>query len=619
MTRRTSSPAVAPVTAAEDNRYVVAFGSNIEPAVHLPAALEALRDKVDVEAVSEIYETEPQGSQGSPLFWNAAARVRSPLPPSRLKAEILRPVEAGLGRVRSSDRNAPRTIDLDLVLSFEGTFEDEEDRVSLPDPNLMRFAHLVVPVSEVAPSWAAADGEPTLETAASAFERDVTKVEAAGWGPRAGLDVERISRRLDEIRARTRELVEGLAEETLRKQHIPILSPMIWDLGHIANFEELWLVRKLVGEGPLEPDLDELYDAVKNPRPVRESLPVPSGQELLDYLDSVRGKTLEIAEQMARRSAEGALPLLREGFVYEMVAVHEEQHQETLLQALQVLEDPPYEPPQRRELPREPHAEPEMVEIPAGGFQMGAAPSGFAYDNERPRHSVELDAYWIDRYPTTAGQYEGFVSAGGYDREELWSEPGWAWRCETGARAPVNWVGSADGGWRVRFMDRVSPLDRSKPVVHVCYYEAEAFACWAGKRLPTEPEWEKAALWDPAPGAPRRYPWGDRPPSGREANLDQTAFEPAAIGSYPGAASAFGVEQLIGDVWEWTSSDFASYPGFEAFPYAEYSEIFFGPDYKVLRGGSWATRPEVARGTFRNWDLPIRRQIFAGFRCARDG
>jgi iron(II)-dependent oxidoreductase len=167
-------------------------------------------------------------------------------------------------------------------------------------------------------------------------------------------------------------------------------------------------------------------------------------------------------------------------------------------------------------------------------------------------------------------------------------------------------------------MDRVRPLPEDEPVVHVSYWEADAYARWAGKRLPTEQEWEKAATWDPARGVKRRHPWGEEAPAPERANVDQLVFSPAPAGAYPEGASAYGVHQMIGDVWEWTSTDFYGYPGFEAYPYAEYSEVFVGPGYKVLRGGSWATRPAVARGTFRNWDHPIRRQIFSGFRCARD-
>ena len=191
----------------------------------------------------------------------------------------------------------------------------------------------------------------------------------------------------------------------------------------------------------------------------------------------------------------------------------------------------------------------------------------------------------------THGDYLEFVEAGGYRSADHWSAAGWEWCRQRGAEAPRNWTRREDGWW-VRFMDRELPLPRELPVSHVCYWEAEAFAAFAGKRLPTEAEWEKAALWDPLAGRARRHPWGDEPPAPRHANLDQLLFEPAPVGAYPDGVSAYGVHQMVGDVWEWTSSDFAAYPGFAAFPYREYSEIFFGDEYKVLRGGSWATRPE---------------------------
>jgi len=161
------------------------------------------------------------------------------------------------------------------------------------------------------------------------------------------------------------------------------------------------------------------------------------------------------------------------------------------------------------------------------------------------------------------------------------------------------------------------PVPPAEPVMHVSWYEAQAYAAWAGRRLPTEAEWEKAARFDPATGLTRRYPWGNASPGASLANLGQRFLRPAPAGSYPAGAAPCGARQLIGDVWEWTSSDFLPYPGFAAWPYREYSEVFFGPDYKVLRGGSFAVSPVACRGTFRNWDYPIRRQIFSGFRTAR--
>jgi iron(II)-dependent oxidoreductase len=303
-----------------------------------------------------------------------------------------------------------------------------------------------------------------------------------------------------------------------------------------------------------------------------------------------------------------------------MVAEHEEQHQETLLQCMQVLADPPYRPATRRSLPAGRKPARDMVTLPAGPFLMGWQRGGFAYDNEGTPHVVDLPAFRIDRFPVSHGEYLAFVEDGGYRRPELWHPLGWAFREQEGLAAPRHWRRGRGGSWLARFMDVELPLAEAaeRVLVHVCWYEADAYARWAGKRLPTEAEWEKAALWDPATGTTRPWPWGEEPPAARLANVDQLAFAPAEVGAYPAGASPCGVEQLVGDCWEWTSSDFLPYPGFTAWPYDEYSKIFFGSDYKVLRGASWATRPAVARGTFRNWDFPIRRQVFAGFRCAED-
>jgi iron(II)-dependent oxidoreductase len=258
-----------------------------------------------------------------------------------------------------------------------------------------------------------------------------------------------------------------------------------------------------------------------------------------------------------------------------------------------------------------------MVRIDAAGATIGTDDRRRAYDNERPRHDSGLAPFWIDRTPVTNGEYLEFMSDGGYRRSELWSEAGLAWLAESKAEAPKYWW-RENGSWLRRSMDRVTAPDPDAPVVHVCYHEAEAFARWAGKRLPTEHEWEVAASWDATRSVARDYPWGDAPATPRRANVDQLAFDVAPVDTFEANVAASGCSGMIGDVWEWTSSDFAGYPGFVAFPYSEYSEVFFGTEYKVLRGGSWATRPGAIRNSFRNWDYPIRRQIFSGFRCARD-
>jgi iron(II)-dependent oxidoreductase len=248
---------------------------------------------------------------------------------------------------------------------------------------------------------------------------------------------------------------------------------------------------------------------------------------------------------------------------------------------------------------------------------MGTSAEPWALDNERPAHEVDVAAYFIDTTPVTNAAYIEFLESGGYDDPSWWSPAGWDYRMSHDITAPRFWRRESSSWWRTRFgvNERVTGAE---PVLHVCFYEAEAYAAWAGRRLPTEPEWEKAARYEPVTGRSRRYPWGDDDPTVDQANLGQRHLRPAEVGAYPAGASALGVHQLIGDVWEWTSSDFSPYPGFAAFPYREYSEVFFGPEYKVLRGGSFGTDVAAIRGTFRNWDYPIRRQIFSGFRCARD-
>jgi gamma-glutamyl hercynylcysteine S-oxide synthase len=385
---------------------------------------------------------------------------------------------------------------------------------------------------------------------------------------------------LEDARRHTLTLVEPLTEEQLNRVYDPILSPLIWDLGHIANFEELWLVQRIGGRQPLRGDLGELYDAIEQPRKIRGELPILRADEVRPYMEQVRERTLEVLGEIELDPGE---PLLADGFVYEMLLAHEHQHNETMLQLLQMVES--FEPV---EVDGGPAAEavaegPEMVRVDGGPHEIGAPDVGFAYDNERPRHKVELASFWVDRTPVTNGAYIAYLA-------------------ETGAEPPMYWERDGEGGWIRTAMGRSEEVDPRLPVIHVSWDEADAFARWAGKRLPTEMEWEAAAR-----GAERE-----------RANLDQFSFGLSPAGAYADAAAGCGAVQMLGDVWEWTSSDFTAYPGFRAFPYPEYSEVFFGDTYKVLRGGAWATRRDVIRTSFRNWDLPERRQIFSGIRCARN-
>jgi iron(II)-dependent oxidoreductase len=387
---------------------------------------------------------------------------------------------------------------------------------------------------------------------------------------------------LEEARGRTLQLVEPLTDEELNRVYSPILSPLAWDLGHIANFEELWLVQTIGGREPLHGELGRFYDAIENPRATRNELPILRGDELRSYLQDVRARTLEVLSDVDLESGED--PLLAGAFVYELLLAHEHQHTETMLQLIQMIDG--YEPAESVNTPEpasDATGDPEMVLVEGSEVEIGAGPDGFAYDNERPRHAVELDPFWIDRTPVTNAAYAEFIR-------------------DTGAEPPMYWEADGDGGWVRTAMGRREPVDPEQPVVHVSWHEADAFARWAGKRLPTEFEWEAAA----------------RGADAERANLDQLAFGCARVGAYADAPSDCGAIHMLGDVWEWTSSDFLAYPGFKAFPYKEYSEVFFGDTYKVLRGGAWATRHNVVSPTFRNWDLPQRCQIFAGLRCARD-
>jgi iron(II)-dependent oxidoreductase len=356
-----------------------------------------------------------------------------------------------------------------------------------------------------------------------------------------------IASHLDDARRRTLALLDPLEDADLAVQHSSLMSPLVWDLAHIGHFEELWLLRELGGEPPSREEHDDLYDAFRHARADRVELPILDPPAARAYVADVRARTLDLLDRI-ELDPENAL--LAGGFVFGMVIQHEQQHYETMLATLQ-LRGRPYP-----SLPEPPAAAGPGTGIafPSGTYEIGTDTEPWAYDNERPAHEVELGPFLIATGPVTIAEYLEFVEAGG-EPPEFWSRDG-------------------DGGWsRTRF-GHVEELPPDEPVQHVSWHQAQAFAEWAGGRLPTEQEWEVAA--------------------------------------------ARGALDGVGGVWEWTASEFRPYPGFRAFPYAEYSEVFFGAEYRVLRGASWATAPVVARTTFRNWDYPIRRQIFAGLRLARD-
>jgi iron(II)-dependent oxidoreductase len=364
---------------------------------------------------------------------------------------------------------------------------------------------------------------------------------------------------LEAAREATIALVAALDEDSLRRVHSPIMSPLVWDLGHIAAYEDLWLAHRHGGMELLRPELAELYDAFETPRAIRGEIETLAPAVARGYMRDVRARTVEA---IASRG-------VGDGVVCEMVIRHELQHSETMRQTLAIADLLPPGEPRLEEMDR-PAA---WVEIPAGPFAIGADGDRFSYDNERPRHSVEVGDFAIGRLPVSNGAWMRFSEGGGYAREECWSHAGWAWKREH----DITHHPAIEAG---------HPL---APVCHVSWFEADAFARAHGARLPTEAEWEKAATW-------------------AEPIAEQEGSAPVRAGAL----------DAVGQVWEWTQSPFGGYPGFVAHPYREYSEVFFGDTYRVLRGSSWATPPRVASLTFRNWDLPQRRQIFAGVRLASD-
>ncbi|WP_445167431.1 ergothioneine biosynthesis protein EgtB [Mycolicibacterium sp. Dal123E01] len=423
---------------------------------------------------------------------------------------------------------------------------------------------------------------------------------------------ETLARDLERARQRTLALTD-FDDAELHRQYNPLMSPLVWDLAHIGQQEELWLLRD--GDphrpGMLPANVEGLYDAFVHSRASRVDLPLLSPEQSRAYCRSVRAAALDVLDTLPDRDDDAEI-----AFRFGLVISHENQHDETMLQALNLRSGAPILAP-RAALP---HGRPGVagtsVQVPAGPFVLGvdAATEPLSLDNERPAHVVEVPAFRIGRVPVTNAEWRQFIDDGGYTQQRWWSVRGWEHRARADLSAPEFW--NRDGT-RTRF-GHVEEIPGDEPVQHIGYFEAEAYAAWAGARLPTEVEWEKAATWDPGLGARRRYPWGSDEPSGRLANLGGEGLRPAPVGAYPDGASAYGAEQMLGDVWEWTTSPLRPWPGFTPMIYRQYSEPFFDGDFHVLRGGSWAVGADTLRPSFRNWDHPIRRQIFSGVRLAWD-
>ncbi len=464
-------------------------------------------------------------------------------------------------------------------------------------------------------------------------------------GALALLDRRRLAALLREFRDRTLRLVADLDEQQMIGPRLAIVNPPLWEIGHIAWFTEFWLLRHLKKHKPLLPNGDQLYNSTDVAHDTRWELLLPSRAATVNYMSEVLDRALEALEGSKDVSAD-------ELYFYLLTLFHEGMHGEALAYTRQTLA---YPAPQFTTLDENCRVTGAAcsgdVEILGGKFIIGATDDfPFVFDNEKWAHEVELRPFRIGRAAVSTGEFLAFVEAQGYRKPEYWSAAGWRWRERGGSPElessftnffgkdsghhaedfpvqasvdhPIYWQRSANGIWRQRIYDRYWPLNERAPVVHVSWFEAEAYCNWANRRLPTEAEWEVAASAEvDAEGGlsrTRRYfPWGDSAPTAASANLDWHCSGPVAVNLFEAGDSAFGCRQMIGNVWEWTADDFAPYPGFVIDPYKEYSKPWFGT-HKVLRGGCWATSSLLIRNTWRNFYTPDRRDVWAGFRtCAK--
>lgn len=419
-----------------------------------------------------------------------------------------------------------------------------------------------------------------------------------------------------DARKRTLEVVADLSDEQLLGPQLRIVNPLLWEIGHVTWFQEKWALRHAAGEAAMRADSDALYDSAAIPHDTRWNLPLPSRDDTLAYMIAVRDRVLE-------RIAQGNLTESDRYFI-TLAVFHEDMHTEAFTYTRQTHG---WRAPVFSGL--EPVSSGETgllagdVEIPGGRFLLGALrEEPFVFDNEKWAHAFEVQPFAIARAAVTQAEFLEFVESQGYSRREVWSEPGWGWRESVGAEHPVYWKREAAGRWLRRNFDQWVSLEAHRPVLHVNWWEAEAFCRWAGRRLPTELEWEVAAAGEPADspkelaGVKRRFPWGDDLPGAEHANLGWRAMGTVDVSAMPAGDSAFGCRQMIGNVWEWTANNFGPYPGFVIDPYREYSEPWFGT-HKVLRGGAWPTQPRLLRNTWRNFYTPDRRDVWAGFRTCR--
>ncbi|MDZ7804023.1 selenoneine synthase SenA [Thiohalophilus sp.] len=427
------------------------------------------------------------------------------------------------------------------------------------------------------------------------------------------LNPDQIAKQIDDAHARTLALIDGLSAEQLMGPRLSTVNPLRWEIGHAAYFYEFWVLREHLKKSPIREDADRLYDSISIGHDDRWDLPLPGMPQTLDYIQTVR-------EQVKASLASGEDA--QRDYLAQYAVFHHDMHNEAYTYTRQTLNypEPDIGRPGYRIL--DAGGLEGDARIPGGEFMLGARPAeGFVFDNEKWAHPVELEPFAIARAAVSNGDFLRFVEADGYNKREYWDDEGWQWRNQVRLEHPVYWRLDADG-WKIKQFDQWQPMPMNAALNHVCWHEAQAYCRWAGRRLPTEAEWEAAAAAEPSQDGrslspvKRRFPWGDEPPRPDQANLDGYALGTVDVGAHAAGDSAFGCRQMIGNVWEWTGDTFGPYPGFEPDMYGDYSQPLFGIT-RVLRGGAWPTRARMIRNTWRTYYGPERNDVFAGFRtCA---
>ena len=454
---------------------------------------------------------------------------------------------------------------------------------------------------------------PVREVGPSGVIRTIFMDHGHAQRPTSGASAGELVAQLREARHRTRRLTEDLSSPELMGPRLDIVNPVLWEIGHVGWFHEYWTLRHAHGRAPLIERSDRLWDSSAVAHATRWQLDLPDRAGTFGYLADVLARQEDL---LGGALDEGAR------YFYELAIRHEDMHVEALTYSRQTLS---YAPPGALGEPRRPDAGglPGDAAVPGGAWRLGStAADGFVFDNEKWAHETALAPFRIARAPVTNAEFAAFVEAGGYGAREFWSDAGWAWRQHRTAERPVYWQAKRDGVWTARRYRAVEELAPHAPVVFVTWFEAEAWCRWAGRRLPSEAEWEAAAIGEPTldgrrlADARRRWPWGAAAPTPNHANLDYAFDGPVDVAACADGDSAFGCRQMIGNVWEWTVSDFLPFAGFAADPYQDYSQPWFGTR-KVLRGGCWATSARIARPAYRNFFTPDRNDVIAGFRtCA---